>query len=153
MADSFVSKLITELTAKTTAADTDLVPIADSNGNFFKMTWQKMKQLLLGTKDISSVGDGTVTGAISELNTNLPHFKKKEYSVTLSFDSNIQRWTGTVDLLSDIPSGQIISTLTISHGSSGYETAIPSWAISNGKLVCSYHMEGTYLGTVLWIYL
>lgn len=71
MADSFVSKLITELTAKTTSADTDLVPIADSNGNFFKMTWQKMKQLLLGTKDISSVGDGTVTGAISELNTNM----------------------------------------------------------------------------------
>lgn len=71
MADSFVSKLITELTAKTTAADTDLVPIADSNGNFFKMTWQKMKQLLLGTKDISGVGDGTVTGAISELNTKI----------------------------------------------------------------------------------
>lgn len=71
MADSFVSKLITELTAKTTAVDTDLVPIADSNGNFFKMTWQKMKQLLLGTKDISSVGDGTVAGAISELNTKL----------------------------------------------------------------------------------
>lgn len=71
MADSFVSKLITELTAKTTAVDTDLVPVADSNGNFFKMTWQKMKQLLLGTKDISSVGDGTVTGAISELNTNI----------------------------------------------------------------------------------
>ena len=69
MADSFISKLITELTEKTTAADTDLVPIADSNGNFFKMTWQKMKQLLLGTKDISGVGDGTVTGAISELNT------------------------------------------------------------------------------------
>lgn len=71
MADSFVSKLITELTAKTTAADTDLVPVADSNGNFFKMTWKKMKQLLLGTKDISSVGDGTVTGAISELNTKM----------------------------------------------------------------------------------
>lgn len=71
MADSFVIKLITELTAKTTATDTDLVPIADSNGNFFKMTWQKLKQLLLGTKDISGVGDGTVTGAISELNTKI----------------------------------------------------------------------------------
>ena len=32
MADSFISKLITELTAKTTASDADLVPIADSNG-------------------------------------------------------------------------------------------------------------------------
>lgn len=70
MADSFISKLITELTVKATASDIDLVPIADSNGNFFKMTWQNLKRLLLGAKDISGVGDGTVTGAISELNTN-----------------------------------------------------------------------------------
>lgn len=69
MADSFVSKLISELTEKTTAADTDLVPVADKSGNFFKMTWKKLKELMLGTKDISGVGDGTVTGAISELNT------------------------------------------------------------------------------------
>ena len=82
MADSFVSKLITELVAKTTAADTDLVPVADSNGNFFKMTWQKMKQLLLGTKDISGVGDGTVTGAISELNTKKVSMSYKNENLT-----------------------------------------------------------------------
>lgn len=46
MADSFISKLITELTAKTTASDTDLVPIADSSGNFFKMTFAKLKELI-----------------------------------------------------------------------------------------------------------
>ena len=46
MTDSFISKLITELTAKTTASDTDLVPIADSNGNFFKMTFAKLKELI-----------------------------------------------------------------------------------------------------------
>ena len=88
MADSFISKLITELTAKTTAADTDLVPIADSNGNFFKMTWQKLKQLLLGTKDISGVGDGTVTGAISELNTNMKNIKSQTYTVTTNSDGS-----------------------------------------------------------------
>ena len=85
MADSFVSKLITELTAKTTEVDTDLIPVADSNGNFFKMTWQKMKQILLGTKDISGVGDGTVTGAISELNTNFSNLLEvisEESSIT-----------------------------------------------------------------------
>lgn len=90
MADSFISKLITELTARTTAADTDLVPVADSNGIFFKMTWQKMKQLLLGTKDISGVGDGTVTGAISELNTNLPI-----YSGLGTFDLSVKIPTDT----------------------------------------------------------
>lgn len=102
---------------------------------------------------LSAAQGKSLQDQITTLNTNLPHFKKKEYAVPLSFDSNIQRWTGTVDLLSDVPSGQIISTLTISNGSSNYETAIPSWAISNGKLVCSYHMNGTYIGTVLWIYL
>lgn len=65
MADSFVSKLITELTAKTTASDTDLVPIADSSGNFFKMTFAKLKELItselntkiLYTSDISTISD------------------------------------------------------------------------------------------------
>lgn len=88
MADSFVSKLITELTAKTTAADTDLVPVADSNGNFFKMTWLKLKQLLLGTKDISGVGDGTVTGAISELNTNSIGYNQMAYVTFAPFGDN-----------------------------------------------------------------
>ena len=102
MADSFVSKLITELTAKTTAADTDLVPIADSNGNFFKMTWQKMKQLLLGTKDISGVGDGTVTGAISELNTNLYSEFHYYNSITAIGLTNNASWD---DILTALPRG------------------------------------------------
>lgn len=88
MADSFISKLITELTAKKNASDTDLVPIADSNGNFFKMTWQNLKQLLLGTKDISGVGDGTVTGAISELNTNSVGANQMAYVTFASFGDN-----------------------------------------------------------------
>ena len=88
MADSFVSRLITELAAKTTAEDNDLVPIADSNGNFFKMTWQKMKHLLLGTKDISGVGDGTVTGSINELNTNIDTWKSEKKSQWVVFAVN-----------------------------------------------------------------
>lgn len=104
MADSFISTLITELTAKTTAADTDLVPIADSNGNFFKMTWQKLKQLLLGTKDISSVGDGTVTGAISELNTNFA-VVNEEISITPATAKQIT-WKNIT-----LPKGTYIITL------------------------------------------
>ena len=116
MADSFVSRLITELAAKTTAADTDLVPIADSNGNFFKMTWQKMKQLLLGAKDISGVGDGTVTGAISELNTNYSYefaiasnqrtsfmFDKKNKVIHFVFNANME----------GVPNTSTIKTLPI----------------------------------------
>ena len=153
MADSFVSKLITELTAKTTAVDTDLVPVADSNGNFFKMTWQKMKQLLLGTKDISSVGDGTVTGAISELNTNSIKVKTKEYSLTLRLESNISEYIGSVYIGNDKPNGYILSTIVTSHNSQGYSTAIPKAGLTHDDyLVTSYHMGGTYDVTVTWLY-
>lgn len=71
MADNYVGKLLTELTEKTTATDTDLVPVAEKTGNLFRMTLAKLKEFLLGTKDISGIGDGTVKGAINELNTNL----------------------------------------------------------------------------------
>lgn len=82
MADSFISKLISELDSKGAASDTDLVPVADSSGNFFKATWAKLKEWLLGTTDISGIGDGTVTGAVNELNTNMVHIKA--YSQSLS---------------------------------------------------------------------
>lgn len=65
MADSFISKLITELTAKTTASDTDLVPIADSSGNFFKMTFAKLKELItseLNTKLTNGFAGGASSG-------------------------------------------------------------------------------------------
>ena len=71
MADNYVGKLLTELTEKTTATDTDLVPVAEKTGTLFRMTLAKLKEIFLGTKDISGIGDGTVKGAISELNTNI----------------------------------------------------------------------------------
>ena len=71
MADNYVGKLLTELTEKTTATDTDLLPVAEKTGTLFRMTLAKLKEIFLGTKDISGIGDGTVKGAISELNTNL----------------------------------------------------------------------------------
>jgi hypothetical protein len=46
MADSFLFQLVTQFTNKTTAADTDVVPIADANGNLWKMTFAKLKSLI-----------------------------------------------------------------------------------------------------------
>lgn len=46
MADSFLFKLITQFANKTTAADTDVVPISDANGNIGKMTFVKLKALI-----------------------------------------------------------------------------------------------------------
>ena len=69
MADSFVSKLITELTAKTTASDTDLVPIADSSGNFFKMTFAKLKELI--TSELNTKLTNGFVGGASSGTTNI----------------------------------------------------------------------------------
>ena len=68
---SFETKIISELSNKSAVSDTDIIQIADSSGNMFKATWAKIKEWLLGTKDISGVGDGSVTGAISQLNTKI----------------------------------------------------------------------------------
>lgn len=46
MADSFLFQLITQFANKTAAADTDVVPIADANGNLWKMTFAKLKSLM-----------------------------------------------------------------------------------------------------------
>ena len=56
MADNYVGKLLTELTEKTTATDTDLVPVAEKTGTLFRMTLAKLKEIFLGTKDISGIG-------------------------------------------------------------------------------------------------
>ena len=81
MADNYVGKLLTELTEKTTATDTDLVPVAEKTGTLFRMTLAKLKEIFLGTKDISGIGDGTVKGAISELNTKLTSTEEKNLTI------------------------------------------------------------------------
>lgn len=69
MADSFISKLITELTEKATASDTDLVPIADSSGNFFKMTFAKLKELI--TSELNTKLTNGFVGGASSGTTNI----------------------------------------------------------------------------------
>ena len=100
MADSFVSKLITELTAKTTAADTDLVPIADSSGNFFKMTFAKLKELItseLNTK-INNTGESvaSVLFGVQDhwvISTMIPLENADTYNITIN---QMERY-GTTD--------------------------------------------------------
>ena len=58
---SFITKLLTEFTEKTTAEDTDLVPVSDTSGNLFKMTFAKLKELLnKNGKYEFTIGDGSV---------------------------------------------------------------------------------------------
>lgn len=59
---------ISQLGAAIAVGDTDLVPIV-SGGNTLKATAAQVKEHSIGNTNISSIGDGSVTGAISTLNT------------------------------------------------------------------------------------
>lgn len=74
MAINFEPIKFANLTEKTTApADADIIVIEDSTANK-KAKWSNLinwikAKLNIGSADISSIGDGTVTGAVSALNT------------------------------------------------------------------------------------
>lgn len=75
MATSFEPIKFANLTEKTTApSDADIIVIEDSTATK-KAKWSNLiswikSKLNIGSADISGIGDGTVTGAISGLNTN-----------------------------------------------------------------------------------
>ena len=75
MATSFEPIKFANLTEKTTApSDADIIVIEDSTATK-KAKWSNLiswikSKLNIGSADISSIGDGTVTGAINTLNTN-----------------------------------------------------------------------------------
>ena len=117
MADNYVGKLLTELTEKTTATDTDLVPVAEKTGTLFRMTLAKLKEIFLGTKDISGIGDGTVKGAISELNTKIDvGFYASSSAVTLSNRSSCKHNRILLDIEATVDAGGDIVLGTIQDG-------------------------------------
>lgn len=79
MADSIITKLLTALTAKTSADDTDIIPVGSSDSNLFKMTFENLRKALLGDATLNTSAQ-TIIGAINEnkssintLNTNLAY--------------------------------------------------------------------------------
>lgn len=76
MATSFEPIKFANLTEKTTApSDADIIVIEDSTATK-KAKWSNLiswikSKLNIGSADISSIGDGTVTGAVSALNTKI----------------------------------------------------------------------------------
>ena len=155
MADNYVGKLLTELTEKTTATDTDLVPVAEKTGTLFRMTLAKLKEIFLGTKDISGIGDGTVKGAISELNTNMDSEFRYYNSIAAIGLTNNASWD---DILTALPRKFGIKfaawkdsipnltsqagarqEITVNKCESGYVT-IEVWDIgSNVRYYCSHN--------------
>ena len=74
MATSFEPIKFANLTEKTTApSDADIIVIEDSTATK-KAKWSNLiswikSKLNIGSADISGIGDGTITGAVSTLNT------------------------------------------------------------------------------------
>ncbi|WP_368190471.1 hypothetical protein [Blautia sp. 1033sp1_1033st1_G9_1033SCRN_220408] len=76
MATSFEPIKFANLTEKTTApSDADIIVIEDSTATK-KAKWSNLiswikSKLNIGSADISGIGDGTITGAVSTLNTKI----------------------------------------------------------------------------------
>ena len=85
---------ISQLGAAIAVNDTDVVPIV-SGGNTLKATAAQLKEHAIGDTDISDFGDGTPTGAIAALNTELGTTK--------------QALTTTSNSLADVKNGDITS--------------------------------------------
>lgn len=110
---------INQLPDLTNVAGTDMFPADDSGGTTGKHTLAKIAeyavsafeitlggisrtvktaidaiQTLLGSTSISGIGDGTVTGAISSLNSNLAQLSQMIYTKTFSCE-NISITAGT----------------------------------------------------------
>lgn len=78
MAFSGITKFISQLTATKSISDTDNLIVGNTDAK--KITWAQIIALIktklnIGNTSLDGIGDGTLTGAITELNSNL----KKNY--------------------------------------------------------------------------
>lgn len=144
---------ISQLGAAIAVEDTDLVPIV-SGGNTLKATAALLKRHAIGDDDISDIGDGTPTGAIAALNTELGttkqaltnHYKKPTVTpseILLITDSFGQNPTGNVIMgfnlciggtCNSIPQGgaNYATFATMINGYSGNKDAIKAIIICGG---------------------
>lgn len=83
-----------------------------------KLAVKNIKSLigLIGTTDISSIGDGTVTGAISDVNSKLVNVRCKRFrkKITLPKGSLSEQTTVTINF--DIPDGCYITDCIVKIG-------------------------------------
>lgn len=74
MAFSGITKFINQLTATESISDTDNLIVGNTDAK--KITWAQIIALIktklnIGNTSLDGIGDGTLTGAVAELNSNL----------------------------------------------------------------------------------
>ena len=118
---------ISELGAALTVGDSDVLPMTAS-GVTSKVSTSLLKDYVIGTTDISAIGDGTVTGAIDAINTDMPDGLDDLDDVTITtpadgeapvYDSVSQKFKNTAIVTQD-EFGDVIAPIEVSPSAHAY---------------------------------
>ena len=118
---------ISELGAALTVGDSDVLPMTAS-GVTSKVSTSLLKDYVIGTTDISAIGDGTVTGAIDAINTDMPDGLDDLDDVSITtpadgeapvYDSVSQKFKNTAIVTQD-EFGDVIAPIEVSPSAHAY---------------------------------
>lgn len=126
------------------------ITVTSCTAEFSTVRTQKEMDTLLGNTSISGIGGGTVTGAISALNSNIGNNVKILRGAIGGSDS------GTVNFPSGtFSSAPIIVVSPVSSSASHYLVKIDSRSSSGFTITREYYSNGSWIGnascSVLWI--
>lgn len=154
---SFTSGDMTETEeSPLTWADVELLKTGERQSSLFEKISTMFRNVrylfkMLGSTDISGIGDGTCTGALSTLNTDLNNifYSGQPASVTGSYGSyvNVKTWSivrGTMAIL--FFSGQVTGTIDINLSAFGITKRNISLLVPEGCILAS--AEGINGGTL-----
>ena len=125
---------ISQLGAAIAVNDSNLLPIV-SNGNTLKAPASLVKDYTVGNTDLSGIGDGTPTGAIAALNTELGTTKQALSTQALYFTSvACSATTGNFLTKSDanITADHVVAECTFANPSA--ITTDVTWTTASGSV-------------------
>ena len=115
--------------------------------------WNKFKAII-GNKDISGIGDGTVKGAIAGLNGNLTNkIQYREIQVEIGNGNNLPEGgfsSGAVDVSTEFPSAKKV--VSIGGRRSGTQYVCNATIENNTTLYCNASSTGVYHVTIIGFY-
>ena len=113
--------------------------------------WNKFKAII-GNKDISGIGDGTVTGAIAGLNGNLTN-KIQYREIEVEIGTGLPEGgysSGAVDVSDEYPSAKKV--VAIGGRRSGTTYVCNATVENNTTLYCTASSAGVYHVTIIGFY-
>ena len=141
---------IHELPEAASVADTDQIAI-DTGTNTKKFTILGLLRKIIGTTSISGIGDGTVTGAISALNSGKSRIAYQDIAITLPSNGVIQinQATGYTVSYTNFLRAIVISTNNVSVTIYTYSNLIYAFLHQYNSLTAA--AAGSYTIRVFYI--